>query len=201
MKGLGWLLLFLLAPNAHAADTYRLDADHSSVSFDIRNFGIPWVAAHFRQFSGDFVVDRHGPGSHVDVTVRTDSIDGLNAGWSTRIRSSDWLDTQHFPEMSFRSHHVEFDGHGGAVAGGLLTLHGVTRPVMLQVERLDCAAEQTAPNQACGFRAHANIRRSDFGLPHGFWLAGDQVEISVSGAALRNGPRLATADRSAPRGN
>jgi len=201
MKGTYWLLLCLLALKAQAADTYRLDADHSNVSFDIRNFGIPWVAAHFRQFSGDFVVDRHGSGSHVDVTVRTDSIDGLSADWSTRIRSSDWLDTQRFPEMSFRSRHVEFDGRGGAVAGGLLTLHGVTRPVMLHVERLDCAVEHADPNQACGFRAHANIRRSDFGLPHGFWLAGDQVEISVSGAALRSEPRLATADRVMRPGN
>ena len=201
MKHACWLWLSLLALNAQAADAYRLDADHTSVSFDIRRFGIPWVGAHFRQFSGDFVVDRNGGDSHVDVTVRTDSIEGLSAGWSLRLRSSDWLDTQRFPEMRFRSSHVEFDSNGGALASGQLMLHGITRPVTLHVLRLDCGGERTLPDQPCGFSAHADIRRSDFGLPHGFWLAGDQVEISVSGAALRNARRLVSASAAAPMGN
>ena len=201
MKRTCWLSLSLLALNAQAADAYRLDADHTSVSFDVRRFGIPWVDAHFSQFSGDFVVDRQGTDSHIDVTVRTDSIEGLNSGWSTRLRSSDWLDTQHFPEMSYRSSHVEFDNSGGAVASGQLTLHGITRPVTLHVERLDCSGESTVPDHPCGFAARANIKRSDFGLPHGFWLAGDQVEISVNGAALRSEHRLASAGALMPQGN
>jgi len=201
MKRACWLSLCLFALNAQAADAYCLDADHTSVSFDIRRFGIPWVGAHFRQFSGDFVVDHHGGDSHVDVTVRTDSIEGLSPGWSLRLRSSDWLDTQRFPEMRYRSSHVEFDGSGGAVASGQLTLHGITRPVILHVVRLDCGGEHMLPDRPCGFTAHADIRRSDFGLPHGFWLAGDQVEISVSGAALRSEHRLASAGIAATPGN
>ncbi len=200
MKHRCWLWLSLLALNAQAADAYRLDTDHTRVSFDVRRFGIPWIAAHFRQFAGDFVIDRRGADSRVDVTVRTDSLDGLDFGWNARLRSRDWLDTQRFPEMRYRSTHVEFDGNGGAIASGQLTLHGITRPVTLTVARLDCSGAHMDANEACGFAAYARIKRSDFGLPHGFWLAGDQVEISVSGAALRSAGRLASADAGIPPG-
>ena len=102
---------------------------------------------------------------------------------------------------AFTVDNVSIDGNGGAVASGQLTLHGITRPVTLQVVRLDCSGESTVPDHPCGFAARANIKRSDFGLPHGFWLAGDQVEISVNGAALRSERRLASAGASMPQGN
>lgn len=180
-----WLGLWLLALSAQAADAYRLDPEHTRVSFDVRRFGIPWIGAHFRELAGAFVVDRSGPDSRIDVTVRTNSITGLEPMWDTLLRSQDWLDTQRFPEMIYRSTHIAFGEDGGAVAEGELTLHGVTRPVTLSVRQLDCPDGPADPGQACAFAAYANIRRSDFGLPHGFWLAGDGVEISVRGSAFQ----------------
>ena len=63
-----------------------------------------------------------------------------------------------------------------AISSGELTLHGITRPVVLTVTFLDCP-----PGGGCQFAAHGRIRRSEFGLPHGFWSGGDQVEIAISG--------------------
>ncbi len=193
-----WLCLLLVALDARAADVYRLDTGHTRVSFDVRRLGIPWIAARFQQFEGDFVIDRSGPGSRIEVAVRTDAIEGLEFGWNARLRSESWLDTRRFPQMSYVSTHVEFDRAGGAVASGQLTLHGITRPVTLNVSRLDCAAAPSNANQTCSFAAYARIKRSDFGLPNGFWLAGDNVEISVTGVALHSDQHLASTAFSAP---
>lgn len=185
MQGGWWLWwLSLLAFNTcAAAEDYRLDAGQTRVSFDVRRFGVSWIGADFGQIRGDFVVDRYGAGSRIDVAVRTDSLQGPDTEWNARLRSADWLDTQRFPEMSFHSAQVEFDDAGGAVAHGQLTLHGATRPVTLTVNRLDCTREGATSTGTCEFAASASIRRSEFGLPHGFWLAGDRVEIAISGVA------------------
>jgi polyisoprenoid-binding protein YceI len=185
----GWLLLSLLALDARAADAYRIEPEQTRVSFDVRRFGVKWIGAHFRQVEGSFTVDRTGPGNLIDVRVRTDSLEGLDGGWNRRLRSSEWLDTQRFPQMRFRSTHVEFRHDGSAMAVGQLTLHGVSRPVLLDISRPDCTTLQ----QSCGFNAHTSIRRSDFGLPHGFWVAGDAVEISIAGVATRQDSRLTAA--------
>lgn len=193
MKQAYWLGLSLLAFGAQAAEAYHIEPDRTQVGFNVRRFGVRWIGARFSQLDGRFVVDRFGDGSAVDVTVHTDSLEGLDSGWSKRLRSKDWLDTQRYPQMTFRSSHVEFN-RGGAVATGQLTLHGVSKPVNLVISRLDCRGRLQVQEQACVFTASANIRRSDFGLPHGFWVAGDAVEITVAGTALRSKITAAPAD-------
>jgi polyisoprenoid-binding protein YceI len=192
MKHLYWLSLSLLALCAQAADTYRIQCEQTRVSFSVRRYGVKWIDARFRQLEGRFVVDREGRGSLIDVSVHTDSLEGVDWGWDRRLRSKDWLDTQRYPRMSFHSTHIEYQPGGGAVAIGQLSLHGVSRPIRLDIARLECNGQPEA-QQVCSFSASANIRRSDFGLPHGFWVAGDAVEISISGLALRGDGHLTAA--------
>jgi polyisoprenoid-binding protein YceI len=180
-----WLILALYAS---AAKAYHLDADHTYVSFDIDRAGISWISARFGEVAGEFVVDLAGADSHLDVTIQTDSIEGPDAALRARIRSREWLDTQRFPEMRYRSEHVAFEGDRRATVLGQLTLHGVTRPVALAVSRLDCLQQHTDPAPACDFVANAQIKRSEFGLPGGFWgflVAGNTVEISIRGTGLQ----------------
>lgn len=186
MKQTVWLGLCCLALGAQAADAYRIEPEQTQLSFDVRRYGVQWLGARFRQLEGSFIVDRQGSDNLIDVSVRTDSLEGPDAGWNQRLRSSEWLDTRRYPLMRFRSTHVEFDHAGGAVAVGQLSLHGVSRPVNLSISRLDCKGRLPDQRQVCAFTATANIRRSDFGLPHGFWVAGDSVEIRVNGIAARN---------------
>jgi polyisoprenoid-binding protein YceI len=172
------LLLGLMS--AQAADVYHLDPGATQVGFAIDRFGLHWVSAHFRSFDGDFVFDREGSASRVDVTVRTESIDCGDSRWNPRLRSSEWLDVQRYPLMTYRSRKIEFEGGDRAVASGELTLHGVTRPVVLRVGRLDCQLRSDI-GPVCRFMAQARVNRSDYGLPHGFWTGGDEVDISIDG--------------------
>ncbi|MGH8139844.1 MAG: YceI family protein [Steroidobacteraceae bacterium] len=161
---------------AEAAGVYHLDSGNTQVSFDVQRFGIQWVRAHFQDISGEFVLDRQGTSSRVDVIVGIASVDCDDPRWNDRLRSPEWLDAQRFPQMIYHADHIEL-GDGRATATGELTLHGVTRAVVLNVTFVNCESAAT-----CHFTAHARIKRSAYGLPHGFWMGGDQVNISISGA-------------------
>jgi polyisoprenoid-binding protein YceI len=177
VKNSQWLLgLLLLACAADASEVYRLDSTNTQVSFVVQRLGFQWASARFSDISGEFILDRAGPRSRVDVTVGIASLESTDARWNDRLRSPEWLDAQHYPHMTYHSSNIELEEQR-AVASGDLTLHGVTRPVVLTVSLLDCPT-----GGRCQFVAHGRIKRSEFGLPHGFWSGGDQVDISISGA-------------------
>lgn len=171
-----WVLAVLGLGRSQAADTYRLDSGNTQVAFEVQRFGIRWVTAHFRNVSGEFVVDRPGRSSHVDVKVGIASVDCSDPHWNDRLRSTEWFDAQRYPWMIFHAEAIQFAA-GKATASGELTLHGVTQPVVLHVTFVNCRT-----GGACQFDGHARVKRSDFALPHGFWVGGDQVDISISGA-------------------
>jgi polyisoprenoid-binding protein YceI len=171
-----WIFFVLTALRLEAAETYRLDSSNTQVSFTVHHLGIQWVTARFSDISGQFVVDPAGPSSRVDVAVGMASLECDEPRWNERLRSADWLDVQRYPQMTYHSNRIELGGQR-AVASGELTLHGVTRPIVLSVSVLKCSS---AGN--CEFAAHGRIKRSEYGLPHGFWTGGDQVDISISGA-------------------
>lgn len=181
MKVLFYAMLLLVTLEARATEVYRLDPVQTQVSFNVKRFGIPWVSAWFSDLSGAFVLDREGQDSRIDVVVRSASVHCWSSYWSAFLRSPGWLNTARFPEMVYRSSEVEFTDGSHALVHGQLSLHGQTRPVDLQVAGLECAGD--AP-KTCRFNGSAQIHRSEFGLPHGFWTGGDKVEILVHGAAL-----------------
>jgi polyisoprenoid-binding protein YceI len=175
VKNSQWLLILLAVLRADGAEVYRLDSGNTHVSFAIQHLGIQWVTARFSDISGEFVLDRTGPASRVEVTVGIASVDCDAPGWNDRLRSAEWLDAQRYPRMTFHSNSIEL-GDEHAIANGELTLHGVTRPIVLTVSLLDCSSKDL-----CQFAAHGRIKRSEYGLPHGFWTGGDRVDISMSG--------------------
>jgi polyisoprenoid-binding protein YceI len=177
-----WILIVLIALRVQAAQTYQLDSSNTQVSFAVRYLGIEWVTARFLDIKGQFVVDQASTATRVDVTVGMASLDSGEPRWDERLRSPDWLDVQRYPQMTYHSTRIEL-GEQRAVASGELTLHGVTRPIVLNVSLLKCSSPHN-----CQFAAHGRIRRSEYGLPHGFWSGGDQVDISISGtlAAIAN---------------
>jgi polyisoprenoid-binding protein YceI len=182
------LLVPLLALRAHGAEFYRLDSANTRVTVDVRLFGLPWVSARFDDLYGDFVPDGRTAASRVDVSVRTASLDCKDPWWNARLLSAGWFDAQRYPLITYRSERIRYDQGGGAVVSGQLTLHGVTRDVELIVDQWNCSNGAGA-DDTCSFDAHARIRRSDYGLPHGFWDGGDAVDILIHGVGADASPR------------
>lgn len=158
-----------------AAERYRLDSSNTQVSFVIQHLGLQWVSARFPDIAGEFILDRSGPRSRVDVSVGIATLQCSEPRWNDRLRSAEWLDAVRYPRMTYHSGHIELE-RGHAISNGELTLHGITQPVVLTVTLFDCPT-----GGDCQFVARGRIRRSEFGLPHSFWSGGDQVEIAISG--------------------
>jgi polyisoprenoid-binding protein YceI len=163
---------------AGAAQAYHLDSSNTRISFEIERLGLRWFSVDFHDVTGDFVLAPDGPVASLTVVVRTASIDARSAYWNERLRSAQWLDTERFPEMTFRSTGFSFDGAAHATLEGELTLHGVTRELALSISDIDCPGESP---KSCRFVGRAILRRSQFGIPHGFWQGGDRVQIIVRG--------------------
>jgi polyisoprenoid-binding protein YceI len=181
VTGVWLVLLALLSLWSGTVSGYHLDAGNTRLSFVVSRFGLRWMSAQFRELTGEFVLHPSGQGGHLDVAVRTASVDCADAYWSERLRSPEWLDTAQFPEMLYRSSRIDFEGETRAKVYGSLTLHGVTHPVTLTVTDVHC--EQSGDGGShCSFAARAQLKRSDFKLPHGFWQGGDAVEIFVRGS-------------------
>ena len=103
MRSASWLLLSLSLMRVEAADMYRPGSGQYPDFLQHPVFWRAWISARFPGFGGDFVLDRHGAASRVDVSVQMASVDCNDPHWNGRLRSPDWLDVQRYPQMTFHS--------------------------------------------------------------------------------------------------
>ena len=171
-------VLLVVAPLALA---HHLDPGNTQISFEIERLGLQWFRAGFHELSGEFTLEPDGHGGRLTVVVHMGSIDARSSYWNERLRSPALLDTGRFPEMVYRSERIELDGAQRATVHGELTLHGVTRPLELRLSEIDCPLSAPGPPQPCRFLGRARLKRSEYGIPHGFWQGGDAVEIVLRG--------------------
>ena len=175
-----WVLAAALVGAGDVA-AHHLDGSNTRITFEVERLGVDWFSAAFPEVSGEFVPAADGSGGRLSVSVRMASLESRSPYWNERLRSPQWLDAARYPEMTFRSTGIELEGTQRAQVRGELTLHGVTRPLTLSVTDIDCPEARAAPGDHCRFLGRGMLRRSEFGLPHGFWQGGDAVEIVVRG--------------------
>jgi len=176
--------LVALATAAGAA-TYDIDASHSSVSFKVRHMGIANVKGFFNDFAGTFEFDPANPtAGKAEATIQIASVDTDDQKRDDHLRSADFFDVATHPTMTFRSTGVTKGADGTLKLAGELTLRGVTRPVVLDVELLGTVKDPWG-NDRAGFSATGKINRKDFGvswnktLDAGGLVVGDDVTIML----------------------
>lgn len=182
MKHIARIQLFaagLLASSAviaQAQSTWAIDPAHSQAEFTIRHMGISNVRGRFTNINGTILMDEKDPAkSSVNATVDTTTVDTGVAQRDTHLKSGDFFDVTKFPAMSFAGGSVAQDGDDYAVKGNL-TLHGVTKPVVLHMDAP--GKEQLGPDNKLhrGFTASTTVHRQDFGLVwNGTLKSGDSV--------------------------
>jgi polyisoprenoid-binding protein YceI len=144
--------------------TWKIDPAHSSAQFIVRHMMITNVRGGFSGVQGTVVYDPADlNASSVDVTIDKSTLSTGDANRDTHVKSADFLDVDKYPTMTFKSKKITKDGDGLKVIGDL-TLHGVTKEVVLNVE--GPTEEQKDPwgNIRVGASATTKIKRSDFGL-------------------------------------
>ena len=150
-----------------AAGTYALDVAHSTVGFRIRHMGLAFVEGEFDAFEGQVVFDPANiAATSVTATVQTASVDTDVEARDTHLRTADFFDAATHPTMTFRSTAVQPTGPTTFRLTGDLTLHGVTRPVTLDVVAAGPIDDPRGGTRA-GFHAEGEIDRRDFGMTWG----------------------------------
>jgi polyisoprenoid-binding protein YceI len=185
-----FLLALILLPAMAVAEPviYKVDVDHSGVSFSIRHF-VSNVSGRFRDFDGVIKYDKVNPSaSSIEFTVKAASIDTSNNDRDEHLRSKDFFEVQKFPTLTFTSTQVvPKDGTTLDVTGNL-TLHGVTRSIKFPVSLLGTV--KTPRGEKAGFETAFKIDRKEYGI---VWnnvldsgpVLGDDVKITIEVEANR----------------
>ena len=165
-----------------AAGTYALEPYHTQVTFSVSHMGISPFAGTFSGGSGLLTVDPAKPDTAtVSVTIPTKSVQTTSGKLTEELNSADWLDTAKYPEATFKSTAVH-SKNGGAMIEGMLTLHGVTRPVTLYARFFGAGTNPMSKKASVGFLGRLPIKRSDFGVTKYIPLVSDETVLVINAA-------------------
>ena len=171
-------LLLLSAAAAHAVD-YKIDTKgaHAFIQFHIKHLGYSWLVGRFNRFSGDFSYDDRDPASaRVTVTIDTASIDSNHAERDKHLRDEDFLDVKKYPEARFVSTAYRDLGDGKGELRGDLTLHGVTRPITIEVTHIGAGLDPWGGYRR-GFEGRTRFALADFGIDYDLGPASKEVYL------------------------
>lgn len=185
MSSVAVALLFVAGAAFAAPVRYNLDPNHTRIDFSWTHFGFSHPMGRFDKFESDFQFDPADPTrSSVSVTIPVSSIDTGVAKLDEHLQTADFFDVAKYPTATFKSTRVERAGAHGLKVTGDLTLHGVTRPVVLDVVVNKIGPHPMAGRAAAGFDATATIKRSDFGISGYVPNVSDEIKLSISTEAM-----------------
>jgi polyisoprenoid-binding protein YceI len=181
------------------AGAYTLDKAHASLTFSVNHVGFSRYTATFKQFDAQLQFDpAHLDKSSVRATVGSLQLPNPPPGFTEELLGKNWLDAEQTPQLTFRSTKAELAGANSVRMTGDFTLHGVTKPVTLDVTfNGGYDGHPMDPHARIGFSARGVLKRSDFGITYGIPEPGstmgvsDAVDFVVE--AEFSGPPLATA--------
>jgi polyisoprenoid-binding protein YceI len=169
--------------------TYAIDPAHTTAEFVVRHLMITKVRGRFTGISGTIdVPEGSNVPASVDVTIDAATIDTREPQRDAHLTSADFLEAEKFATITFKSTGVDGGGDGFKVLGDL-TIHGVTRPVVLDTT-FEGRSSDPWGNDRIGYEAHTKISRKDFGLnwnqalETGGVVVGDEVKIELNVEAI-----------------
>ena len=171
--------------------TYVVDPSHSTVGFTVRHAGIGKTRGVFDVFGGEVKIPDEGPwtGATAEGTIDAASINTRSDARDEHLRGADFFDVEQFPTWDFHTTKVEGGGEDFKVTGDL-TIHGITQPVVIDVEFLGAATDPFGAERIA-FEGKTKISRKDFGLTWnaaleaGGVLVGDKVTINLEIEAVK----------------
>jgi polyisoprenoid-binding protein YceI len=163
---------------AMAAESFKVDPVHSNVIFRIKHLDVSFFYARFKEITGTFNFDEP---TGIAIEVKPESVDTKSEKLDTHLKSADFFNVKEFPTISFKSTAIKpvADKEGTYEVTGDLTLHGVTKPLTVTLEKSGMGADPWG-GQRCGFEVLFTIKRSDFGMNFMLDKLGDEVRLTVS---------------------
>jgi len=190
---LGFALLASIAATGLArASSWEIDGSHSSAQFSIKHLMVSNVRGEFSKVAGTLNLDdKDITKSSVDVSIDVNTINTREAKRDAHLKSPDFFDAAKFPALTFKSKKVEKAGADKLKVTGDLTIHGVTKEVVLNVEGPTAEIKDPFGNAKRGATATTKINRKDFGLnwnkalEAGGVLVGEEVNITIDVELLK----------------
>ncbi|MDM5147724.1 YceI family protein [Candidatus Persebacteraceae bacterium Df01] len=159
------------------AAEYDIDASHSFVQFRTKHLGYSWLVGRFDRLSGvfDYAPEQGAAAQSIFVEVDVTSVNSNHAERDKHLRSDDFLNSDDYPNATFKSTSYEGDADGGTMHGEL-TLHGVTKPLAIEIKKIGEGNDPWGGYRA-GFEGKVQITRADFGMEYN--LGPDAVVVEL----------------------
>jgi polyisoprenoid-binding protein YceI len=190
--------LVLASAGTALASDWEIDPTHSNAQFSVRHMMVSTVRGQFGKVTGTVNLDdKDLTHSKVQVTIDASSVDTREPKRDTHLKSPDFFDVAKYPNITFTSTKVEKGAKGKLKVTGDLTMHGVTKPVVLAVDTPSAAIKNPWGKNVRGTSATATINRKDWGLgwnkalEAGGVLVGDEVQIQIDAELTEKAPEHA----------
>jgi polyisoprenoid-binding protein YceI len=178
--------LAMAAAAAAQAGTWQIDPAHSSAQFSVRHLGVSTVRGAFTKVSGSAKYDPSDPSkASLDASIEAGSVDTRVEMRDNDLRSPNFLDVQKYPTITFHSKQTKAAGAGKLQITGDLTIHGVTKEVVLDVDGPTAPIKDPWGNQRVGASAATKIKRQDFGVNGAPGIAGDEITITIDAELIQ----------------
>ncbi|WP_380784739.1 YceI family protein [Sphingomonas sp. R86521] len=165
------------------AGTYRTDPNHTLVAFDVNHFGFSEFFGVFPRATGTLELDPKAIAkTKLDISLPVEGVSTTNSKLDEELRSADWFDVAKYPTIRFVSTTVTRTGVASARIAGTVTMHGVTKPLVLDATFGGAGVNPLSKAYTVGFKATGHVRRTDFGVSKYAPLVGDEVTITIAGA-------------------
>jgi len=187
MKKLTALLFAALLGTTAQAAEYKIDTKgaHAFVQFRIKHLGYSWLYGRFDDFNGSFFYDDKAPEkSSINVNIDVTSLNSNHAERDKHLRGADFLNTDKFPSATFKSTSFEPLEDGKAMLKGELTLHGVTKPITIDVSNVGGGKDPWGGYRQ-GFSGTTEFELKDFGIDYNLGPASQKVEMILDIEGIR----------------
>ena len=159
--------------------TYEIDSSHTFPAFEADHMGgLSLWRGKINSTSGEIILDKDKETGSVNVIMDMSTIDFGHEGMNKHAKNSDMFDVEKYPEAVYRGNLTDFIDGAPTKVKGSLTLHGVTKPVDLDIKSFKCRLHPFKLKQVCGADAYGNIMRDDFGVDYAKRL-GFKMEVAL----------------------
>lgn len=186
---------FLSAASFSQAAQWKIDPAHSSAQFQVRHMMVSTVRGTFSKMTGSIQYDPSNLSkTSIEATIDASSVDTHEASRDNDLRGPDFFDVNKFPSLTFKSKRAESEGPGKIKLTGDLTMHGVTKEVVFDVDGPTASMNDGHGNLHMGASATAKVNRKDFGLnwnhmlDNGGAIVGDEVVITIDVELVSKAP-------------
>jgi polyisoprenoid-binding protein YceI len=181
------------APTLVPTGTWTVDGAHSKVGFAVKHMGIATVRGEFGEFEGTLEFGEDLSSAKAYGTVKAVSVDTNQSQRDEHLRSPDFFDAASHPEIRFESTSIELADEDTYRITGELTLHGVTRQIVLNAEVQGTETDPQSGNERVGLEVTGQLSRGEYGmtfnqaLGSGNLLVADTVKLALDIAAVNQG--------------